>query len=498
MKVLLVYPKIPETFWSFSYVLSFMRCKATMPPLGLLTVAGMVPGSWELRLKDLNITSLKDSDLEWADMVFISAMIIQREGTEEVIRRAKTLGTTTVAGGPLFSIMADEFDDVDHLILGEAEETFPQFLSDLDKGTPARVYEPVSMPDVSETPLPRWDLIGRLKDYNSMPVQFSRGCPFDCEFCDITTLYGRKPRTKSPSQMLEEMNYLYEIGWRGSLFVVDDNFIGNKKAAKTFLKDLAEWSKERQYPFQFFTEASVNLADDQELMDLMTAAGFNCVFLGIETPVEESLAECGKTQNQKRDLIEAVQTIQKNGLQVQGGFIVGFDNDPPDIFDQQINFIQESGIVTAMVGLLSAIPGTRLYQRLQKEDRIIDTDSIGNNCDNDALNFIPAMDRETLLSGYRRLVKTIYEPRAYYERVRVFLANYNPKKKGGQFQLIQIYAFFMALWHLGIKDNTSTKRLFWRLIFHTLRSKPKLLAHAVVFSVYGLHFRRVLSESTEK
>lgn len=498
MKVLLVYPKIPETFWSFSYVLSFMRRKATMPPLGLLTVAGMVPRSWELRLKDLNITSLKDSDLEWADMVFISAMIIQREGTDEVIRRAKALGTTTVAGGPLFSIMADEYDDVDHLILGEAEETFPQFLSDLDKGAPARVYEPVSRPDVSETPLPRWDLIGRLKDYNSMPVQFSRGCPFDCEFCDITTLFGRKPRTKSPSQMLKEMNYLYDIGWRGSLFVVDDNFIGNKKAAKTFLKDLAEWSEERQYPFQFFTEASVNLADDQELMDLMTAAGFNCVFLGIETPAEESLAECGKTQNQKRDLIEAVQTIQKNGLQVQGGFIVGFDNDPPDIFDQQINFIQESGIVTAMVGLLSAIPGTRLYQRLQKEDRIIDTDSIGNNCDNDALNFIPAMDREMLLSGYRRLVKTIYEPRAYYERVRVFLANYNPKKKGGQFQLIQIYACFMALWHLGIKDNTSAKGLFWSLLFHVLKTKPKLLGHAVVFSVYGLHFRRVLSESTEK
>ena len=498
MKVLLVYPKIPETFWSFSYVLSFVRRKASMPPLGLLTVAAMVPESWELRLKDLNITSLKDSDLEWADMVFISAMLVQREGTDEVIRRAKNMGTTTVAGGPLFSIMANEFDDVDHLILGEAEEVFPQFLSDLDKGAPARVYEPASMPDVSETPLPRWDLIERLKDYNSMPVQFSRGCPFDCEFCDITALYGRKPRTKSPSQMLDEMNCLYETGWRGSVFVVDDNFIGNKKAAKAFLKDLAEWSEERQHPFQFLTEASVNLADDQELMDLMTASGFNCVFLGIETPAEESLAECGKTQNQKRDLIDAVQTIQKNGMQVQGGFIVGFDNDPPDIFDQQISFIQESGIVTAMVGLLSAIPGTRLYQRLQKENRIIETDSMGNNCDNDALNFIPAMDREILLSGYSRLVETIYEPRAYYERVRVFLANYNPKKKGRQFQLIMIYAFFMALWHLGIKDKISSTRHFWRLLFHVLKSKPKLMAEAVVFSVYGLHFRRVLRESVEK
>jgi radical SAM superfamily enzyme YgiQ (UPF0313 family) len=498
MNVLLIYPKIPETFWSFSYVLSFVRRKASMPPLGLLTVANMVPGSWELRLRDLNVTRLKDSDLKWADMVFISAMLVQRESTEEVIRRAKAMGTKIVAGGPLFSIMADEFDDVDHLVLGEAEGILPQFLSDLEKGTPAHMYQAASKPDVADTPLPRWDLIGRLKDYNTMPVQFSRGCPFDCEFCDITALYGRKPRTKSPSQMLEEMNFLYNFGWRGSVFVVDDNFIGNKKAAKDFLKELAEWCKEREYPFQFLTEASINLADDQELMDLMTAAGFNSVFLGIETPAEESLAECGKVQNQKRDLISAVQTIQKNGMEVQGGFIVGFDNDPPDIFDRQINFIQESGIVTAMVGLLSAIPGTRLYNRLEKENRIIKTDSMGNNCENDALNFVPTMDRETLLSGYNRLVKTIYEPRAYYQRVRVFLANYTPKKKGRQLQPIKIYAFFMALWHLGIRDVGSTKRHFWSLLFHILIRKPKLLVEAVVFSVYGLHFRRVLSESVDK
>ncbi|MBW2092498.1 MAG: DUF4070 domain-containing protein [Deltaproteobacteria bacterium] len=496
MKVLLVYPKIGDTFWSFSNVLSFVRRKAVMPPLGLLTVAAMAPKDWNFRLKDLNVTNLKDSDIEWADMVFLSAMIIQREGTEEVIRRVKAIGRPIVAGGPLFSSLAnevaDEFDQVDCLVLGEAEEIFPRFLADLEAGQLAPIYRAESKPCLKNTPTPRWDLIEKMNDYQSMPIQFSRGCPFDCEFCDITLLFGRKPRTKSPAQMINELESLYQEGWRGSVFVVDDNFIGPKKDTMEFLTALVEWSRNHNHPYSFMTEASVNLADDQELMDLMTEAGFNSIFLGIETPEEDSLAECGKKQNQHRNLVEVIQKLQRNGFDVTGGFIVGFDNDPPDIFERQIRFIQESGVVTAMVGLLSALPGTKLYQRLMQEGRIL-SQSSGNNCESGALNFIPAMDREKLLAGYRRVVETIYEPRFYYERIRVFLNNYRPKKKQ-RVKLRQIYAFFMALWHLGIKDSRYTKRYFWRLIFDTMRHQPSLLTEAITHAVYGLHFRRVLQD----
>ncbi|MBW2062069.1 MAG: DUF4070 domain-containing protein [Deltaproteobacteria bacterium] len=490
MKVLLVYPRIPDTFWSFSHVLSFVRRKATMPPLGLMTVAALCPEDWEFRLKDLNVTRLQDSDIEWADMVFISAMIIQQEGTEEVIRRVKAIGRPLVAGGPMFASLTEEFDHVDHLVLGEAEETLPRFLADLEKGQPAHIYYAEGKPDLKETPPPRWDLIERKQDYQMMPVQFSRGCPFDCEFCDITLLFGRKPRTKGTAQMIGELEGLYQAGWRGSVFMVDDNFIGSMKKAKDFLAELSRWSQKRGDPFSYTTEASVNLADDEELMHLMTEAGFVNVFLGLETPEEESLAECGKKQNQHRDLIAAVRCIQGNGLQVQGGFIIGFDSDPPDIFERQIRFIQESGVVTAMVGLLSAIPGTRLYKRLMKEGRII-SQSSGNNCESGALNFIPTMDREKLLNGYRRVLETLYEPRVYYERIRIFLESYNPRKRH-RLDIRMVYGLFMALWHLGIRDRRYTKRYFWRLLFNTLTRKPSLIGEAITHAVYGLHFRRVL------
>ena len=490
MKVLLVYPKIGETFWSFSNVLSFVRRKAAMPPLGLLTVAALAPQDWDFRLRDLNVTKLKDSDIKWADMVFISAMLIQRDATEEVIRRVKDIGRPIVAGGPLFTSQPDEFDQVDHLVLGEAEDTLPRFVADLKAGRPARIYQPESeKPSLKSTPPPRWDLIEKMRDYQTMPIQFSRGCPFECEFCDITLLFGRKPRTKSPAQMIKELEDLHQAGWRGSIFVVDDNFIGPKKETMKFLTALTEWSEKRGQPYTFMTEASVNLADDQELMDLMTAAGFDSVFLGIETPEEESLAEAGKKQNQHRDLLKIIRKLQRNGLQVTGGFIIGFDNDPPDIFERQIRFIQESGVVTAMVGLLSALPGTKLYKRLMREGRIVSKSS-GNNCESGALNFIPAMDRERLLAGYRRVVETIYEPRVYYERIRIFLNNYRPKKKH-RITPNHIYAFFMALWYLGLRDQKHTKRYFWRLVFHTLRHQPRLLSEAITHAVYGLHFRKI-------
>ena len=358
MNVLLVYPSIPDTFWSFKHILKFIRKRAAHVPLGLLTIGSMLPRDWGIKLVDMNVEPLADEDLKWADMVFIGAMVVQKDSVREVVRRAKDLNKPIVAGGPLFSSTPKEFPEIDTLVLNEAEITLPLFLEDLNKGSLQRIYTSEEKPDITFTPLPKWDLIN-MSYYACMSIQYSRGCPFDCEFCDIVQLNGRKTRVKSNDQMLREFEILYQMGWRGRCFIVDDNFIGNKAKVKSLLAELEGWQKERGYPFSLFTEASVNLADDQELMSLMTAAGFDSVFLGLETPEEECLAECGKRQNQSKDLVEAVKTIQRNGMEVMGGFIIGFDNDPPNIFESQIRFIQSSGVAKAMIGLLNAIPGTR-------------------------------------------------------------------------------------------------------------------------------------------
>ena len=419
MKILLVYPQYPDTFWSFKHALKFISKKASFPPLGLLTVAAMLPAEWEQKLVDMNVTRLADEDIAWADYVFISAMVVQGDSVREVIGRCQRLGTRTVAGGPLFTTGYEDYDEVDHLVLGEAEVTLPRFIKHLEQGSARHIYPSRISPDIKGTPIPMWSLID-MKKYSAMNLQYSRGCPFDCEFCDIIVLNGHKPRTKDKSQVLAELDALYARGWRDGVFVVDDNFIGNKKKLKLeMLPAMIEWQKRRKYPFSLQTESSINLADDDELMRLMVEAGFNTVFIGIETPNEESLAECNKSQNQNRDLVASVKRIQNCGLEVQGGFIVGFDHDPLSIFKNQINFIQNSGIVTAMVGLLNAPTGTRLHQRLKKENRLLKNFS-GNNTDG-SLNFIPKMNYETLINGYRQILDTIYSPKPYYERVRSFL-----------------------------------------------------------------------------
>ena len=349
MKILLVYPSYPDTFWSFTHALRFISKKAAFPPLGLLTVAAMLPAEWEKKLVDMNATTLSDEDIKWADYVFISAMVVQRDSVEEVISRCNRLNAPIVAGGPLFTTGYDEFEGVDHFVLGEAEVTLPLFLDDLARGTPKPLYENDECPEIDNTPLPLWSLIN-MKLYSSMSIQYSRGCPFDCEFCDIVILNGHKPRTKNKEQMIAELDTLYSAGWKGGVFIVDDNFIGNKKKLKAeTLPVMIEWSKEHKYPFSFFTEVSINLADDEELMQLMAEAWFDRIFIGIETPNEESLVECNKLPNKGRDLTAAVKKLQNRGFEVQGGFIVGFDSDPVSIFRSQINFIQKSGIVTAMV-----------------------------------------------------------------------------------------------------------------------------------------------------
>ena len=390
MNVLLLYPKFPDTFWSFKHALKFIRTRASLPPLGLLTVAAMLPPEWNKRLVDTNVRTLRPSHLAWADLVFVSAMIAQRESVKTLIAQCRAAGKTIVAGGPLFTSGHAEFPDVQHFVLNEAEVTLPEFLRDFALGTARRIYTSTEFANVAETPAPLWS-IADLKRYASLSIQFSRGCPFDCEFCDVTAKFGHRPRAKSAAQIIGELDEIYRLGWRGQVFFVDDNLIGNKRALKTeLLPALIAWQHRRRRGLPFYTEASINLADDDELMRQMTDAGFDSVFVGIETPDEGSLVECNKRQNQKRDLIADIKRLQRAGLQVQGGFIVGFDNDSSTIFQRQIDFIQKSGIVTAMVGLLNALPDTRLYARMKSEGRLSGQTS-GNNVDG-TLNFVPKMN----------------------------------------------------------------------------------------------------------
>jgi len=490
MKILLIYPKYPDTFWSFKYALKFISKKASFPPLGLLTVAAMLPKEWEKRLIDMNVSVLSEDDLEWADYVFISAMVVQKKSAREVIRKCKKLGIRVVAGGPLFTTGYEEFEDIDHFVLNEAESTLPSFLDDLKKGCAKHIYTSKEWPDIRKTPPPQWELIN-MKKYVTMNIQYSRGCPYNCEFCDIVVLNGHKPRTKDKDQILEELEVLYTQGWRGGVFFVDDNFISNRKRLKMeILPFLIDWMKQKKHPFYFLTEASINLSDDEELMKLMIKAGFRKVFIGIETPNEESLTECNKYLNKNRDLMACVKKIQDNGFEVQGGFIVGFDNDPPSIFERQISFIQKSGIVTAMVGLLNAPRGTRLYHRLKKEDRLLN-DPSGDNTDF-SLNFIPKMNKEILINGYKNILNTIYSPKHYYKRVITFLKEYKPKalKKRIHFKFCYFKAFLKSIWFLGIKGK---ERLhYWKLISWTLVRRPHFFGLAISFAIYGFHFRKIV------
>ncbi|HTG01583.1 MAG TPA: DUF4070 domain-containing protein [Nitrospirota bacterium] len=488
MHILLVYPKYPETFWSFKYALKFISKKASLPPLGLLTVAALLPREWEVRLVDKNVRSLSDRDLRWADYVFLSAMSIQRESAESVIRRCRLLGKKIIAGGPLFTSMPEEFDMVDHLVLNEAEITLPRFLADLHEGAARHVYASSQWVNLSSTPVPRFDLLDPSK-YASMNIQYSRGCPFDCDFCNITVLYGRVPRTKDALQAVAELEALYSLGWRGSVFIVDDNFIGNKgKLKKEILPAIISWMERRKHPFTLYTEVSINLADDPELMQLMVKAGFDQVFIGIESPNEESLAECSKLQNRNRDLIACVRRIQQAGLEVQAGFIVGFDKDPATIFDRLIGFIQESGIVTAMVGLLNAPHGTKLYHRMKAEGRLL-THATGDNTDF-SINFVPKMNSEALMHGYRTILRTIYSPKHYYARVRKFLREYRPARtRRARLRLNYLVAAVKSMVRLGIVGRERFH--YWQLFFWSLFRRPKLFPLAISFAIFGFHFRKV-------
>ncbi|MBL7178517.1 MAG: DUF4070 domain-containing protein [Desulfobacteraceae bacterium] len=486
MKVLLIYPEIPDTFWGFKHALKFIRKKAALPPLGLLTLAAMLPKEWSKRLVDVNVTKLTERDLEWADLVFISAMIVQRDSARQIIAQCKEACLKVVAGGPLFTSEHKQFEDIDHFVLNEAELTLPPFLADLERGCARRIYETSDFSDIRKTPAPMWELAD-LKKYASMSIQFSRGCPFDCEFCNVTALFGHKSRIKTSEQIIAELDALYALGWRGQFFFVDDNFIGNRKYLKTqLLPALIEWRKDKR-GIPFNTEASINLADDEPLMKMMVEAGFDAVFIGIETPDDEGLAECNKKQNRNRDLVECVKRIQRTGLQVTGGFIVGFDSDTSSIFHRQIDFIQKSGIVTAMVGLLQAPSGTRLYKRLKQEGRLVDHSS-GDNADG-TTNIIPKMDLDALCEGYRNVMRHIYSPKLYYQRIKTFLREYKAPKIKNPLDFQRFLAFFRSSIRLGIFGKERFQ--YWKILLWTLFRRPGLFPLVITLAIYGHHFRKI-------
>jgi radical SAM superfamily enzyme YgiQ (UPF0313 family) len=486
MNILLIYPKFPETFWSFTYALPFVRKRAAFPPLGLLTVAALLPDEFQKRLVDVNVDHITNDDFSWADIAFIGGMAIQRESVKQIITQCKAKGLKVVGGGPLFTAEPEEFREADHLVLDEAELTLPLFLEDLKNGHPKRIYRASGFCDLHHTPIPLWSMISS-KNYVSMSIQFSRGCPFNCEFCNVTVLFGHRPRLKTPRQVIAELDCIYNAGWRGSIFFVDDNFIGNTQyLKKELLPALIEWRKDKK-GCVFFTEASINLADDTDLLNMMVKAGFDSVFIGIESPDDASLTECKKNQNKNRDLLQSVKFIQQAGLQVMGGFIVGFDSDNQSIFQRQIDFIQNSGIVTAMVGMLQAPPGTRLFDRLKRENRVNSSFS-GDNV-NGTTNIIPRMGLERLMVGYRSIMQQLYSPPNFYRRVRSFLKEYSAPEVTMPVDLQRIFAFFRSGLRLGIWGKERFH--YWHLLLWTLFRKPRLMPLAITLSIYGYHYRRI-------
>lgn len=488
MNVLLIYPKYPDTYWGFKHALRFVSKKAAVPPLGLITVSAMLPSGWNKKLVDLNIAEIKESDFYWADYVFISAMYVQKDSVKDILAQCKQFNVKVVAGGPLFTQDYKDYPQVDHFVLNEAEITLPLFLKDLQVGSPQKLYKTDKYADMSLTPVPDYHLLD-LTAYFVMNLQVSRGCPYACDFCEITALLGNKVRMKPAEQILKELSVLYDLKWRGSIAVVDDNFIGNKKWVKaTLLPAMMQWVKKHKYPFEFNAQTSINLADDDELLLMMRDVGFVSTFIGIETPVEESLKKCNKVQNENRDLLKNVAKIQRSGMQVSGGFIVGFDSDSKSVFQKQIDFIQNSGIVSAMVGLLNAPKNTQLYKQMKDEKRLT-VDATGSNTDF-TMNFIPKMDTELLMEGYQKIITSIYQAKPFYKRTRKFLLNYKPERLGkSRFDLLRLKAFFKSILIIGILNKGRVE--YWKFLFWTLFHRPALFIEAVTFSVYGYHYRAV-------
>jgi len=496
LKALLVWPKFPPSFWGFEGLLDMLPEGAITPPLGLVTVAALCPASWTLKLLDHAFDDVTDEDLRGADLVLVSAMHAQRADALDILRRARSLGTRTFIGGPWVSAEPEIVQlEADHVMVGEAEKVFADIALALENGTAQSVYHVTEKPDLSASPIPRFDLL-RMNKYTSMPVQFARGCPFQCDFCDIITIYGRKVRGKTSAQLIAELERLRELGWQGEVFIVDDNFIGNRKHSLQLCRDLAEWGEARGKPFSFFTQASVDLADRPELMDAMVAANFMYVFLGIETPSSEALKDSKKFQNLKRDTLEQVRIIQRNGLWVLAGFIVGFDADDETIFERQREFIEQSAIAWAMAGMLQAPRTTPLFDRMKAEGRLIeDSEAISNFS---APNFRTTMPLPTLLQGLSRLLADLYDPKTYFQRALRSLEAWQPRPNQRPIEtglLHDLRILASSIWTQGVKS--SYRREYWSFLgtlVRRYRGSPgrlwmgfTLLLAAQHFVIYSRH-----------
>lgn len=489
MRVLLVYPLFPKTFWSYEKILELVGRKVLLPPLGLVTVAAILPQTWDFRLVDRNIRAVTDEEWDWADLVIFSAMIVQKEDLIIQIREAKRRGKRVAVGGPYPTSTPQELEDlgVDYFILDEGEITLPMLVEALERGeTSGKFTSNGEKPDVTTTPIPRYDLLER-EAYDSMSVQFSRGCPFQCEFCDIIVLYGRKPRTKNPEQLLSELQALYDLGWRGSVFMVDDNFIGNKRNVKLLLRALKTWQQERDYPFRFDTEASLDLADDDELIDLMLDCNFSAVFMGIETPDTESLQLTKKFQNTRSSLLDAIDKVTHRGLRVIAGFIVGFDGEKPGAGQRIVDFAEITGIPTTTFAMLQALPNTALWHRLEKEGRL--RNPAANINQTTLMNFEPTRPVEEIAREYVDAFRALYDPVQYLNRVyRYFLKLGAPRvRPTPKFpEWIVIRALLLVCWRQGVVRKT--RWLFWHHLISMAIRNPAVVDQYITVCAHNEHF----------
>lgn len=483
MRCLLVNPAYPETYWSLSHMLPLVRRSWLVAPLPLLTVAALLPKHWELRLVDLAVEPLRDEDLLAADVVMLSGMLVQRASLHEILARCRCLGVTTVVGGPYATARPEDFDDADHLVLGEVEEVLPKFALDLERGAAEAVVRASEKPELRLTPIPRYDLL-RPGAYHYLAVQFSRGCPFECEFCDIISLYGRVPRTKEPAQVIAELEAIEASGFRGRVMFVDDNFIGSKKAVRALLDEMIRWRKRTGCELEFFTEASLDLAEQPDLARGMVEAGFRVVFVGVETPRIESLRETKKRQNLRGDPVERIRALRRHGLDVWGGFILGFDHDDESVFDEMIEFVGAAGIAYAMVGMLIALPGTPLHRRLAREGRLLPEPETGDMFA--VTNIVPSMPLETLVRGYRRVLETVYAPDVYFERCREHLRHFKSPGGSPSVTLEDLRVVARSLWRQGVRSRY--RRHYWRFLAWVLLREPDKLALALSQACAGHHF----------
>lgn len=496
MRILFVYPEFSATFWSWKHLLKFVSKKAAFPPLGLLTVAALLPPQWKKKLIDVNAEELTDMQIEWADYVFISAMNAQRDSAIEIISRCETLGVPVILGGPILEHGCESFESVSHFFFGEAEDTLPQFLKDLESNQEKRFYKAEGFPDIKKTPIPLWNLVNP-KDYASGLVQYSRACPFRCTFCNSKKVNGPLWRAKSADQFISEVDAMRQAGFEGSVLLADENFMGKEKEALDMLSELVLWQQANGHVFEFTAQAPVTISDSEEIMEMAVRAGFIRVFLGLETFNEAALRECRKLQNVGRNLIECAHKILSRGIDVASGFILGFDSDKPESFaDDMIDSIQKTGIVMAMVDTLQAQPGTELHEKLAKQGRLL-RDSVSNmDC---CTNFIPKMPVETLIAGYKRTVETIYSPKKYYERIRVFLENYDASKRmKKRLTAIEVKAFLKSIVQIGIFGGLRTSYYYWKTLLLAFFKHRQAFSAAVAKQIYGLHFKKIASSISKQ